>query len=463
MKRRTLDPAVGHRDNGTNDLVLGTGRRVAGSVLLGCLQVMLIFTLTAISVPLPRIGREFGLDRSGLVLLTASYGLAFAGLLLFGGRLTDRYGGRRMLAVGLTLFGATTVLVPFAPDYELLVGLRFGQGAAAALLAPAALAALRMLLPPPEYHRAMAGWGVLSVLGATSGNLLSGAVSAYLSWRWIFAIPVAIVLAALLLAPRLLPADPPQQRAIPLDLPGAVLVTAGVTLGSYGLVETGAYGWASPAVVVPLIGGIALLAAFLAWERRTREPLLPLEFLLDRRRDLGLVGVALTAASSGLVFFLLPLGLQQERGWSPLHTSGAFVPYALALIAASVGARRLLARSGAHVVTAAGLLIAAAGLIDLAAGGVRAPYLAVLLPGLVLFPIGAALSFAGSAVLALADTPQQYTGLAGGVLNTAMELGPTAGLAMLLTLGGTARPLAVAGGVLAVAAATALRLRNRRS
>jgi hypothetical protein len=266
---------------------------------------------------------------------------------------------------------------------------------------------------------------------------------------------------ALAMAPTLLPPDPPRPRAAGLDVRGAVLATAGVTLASYGFVETQSRGWSSPRVVAPLAVGLALAATFLLLERRGRDPLLPPAFPLNPQRALGLAGIALTAAGSGLVFFLMPLGFQQERGWSPLRTSGAFLPYAVALLAASVAARPLIARCGARPLMAAGLIIGATGLADLAAGGVHAPYLSVVLPGLPLFPVGAALSFAGSTVLTLAEAPPDRAGMAAGVMNTAMELGPTAGLAMLLALSGFGRPLAAAGTCLAATAMAALTSVNR--
>lgn len=460
------------------------GRTGPGVVLLGAVQVTLIFTLMAISVPLPRIGAEFGLGRSALVLLSSAYGLSFAGLLLLGGRLTDRHGGRRLLTVGLLLFAAASAAVPLVPGFGGLLALRFAQGAAAALAAPAAMAVLRiLLLSEAAYRRAMAGWGGLSVIGATAGNLLSGLVSTYVSWRWMFAAPVVVAVAVLVLAPRLLPADPPlllegdpprllpadpprllagdpppRGRIAALDLRGGVLATAGIVLADYGLAQTRVSGWGAPAVLFPLLTGGALLVAFLLLQRRTRDPLLPPAFLCDARRAFGLAAVLLTAAGTALAFFLLALNLQQQRGWSPLRTSGAFVPYAVALLVGGRVARPLLARFGARAVTGGGVGLGAAGLfvLSVAIAGPPAGYASTLLPGLLLLPLGAAPAFAAAAVLAVEGTPPEQAGLAGGVFNTAMELGPTVGLAALLSLPGDSAPLAAAGGGFALAAVAAI-------
>ncbi|MEW1694951.1 MFS transporter [Streptomyces sp. NPDC091278] len=438
-------------------------RRVrAGFVLLGAVQMTLVFTLASLAVPLPRIGVELGLDRSRLILLSAAYGLTFAGLLLLGGRLADRFGGRRTLTAGLLLFGAASALAPLTQGYGGLLAARFGQGTGAALVAPAAMAALRDLFPAPgAYGRAMGTWGGLSVLGATAGNLLSGVIAAASSWRGTFAVPVAVAVAALLLAPRLLPPAPRTGAAgrRSLDLPGALLATGGIVLASYGLVLTDAHPWASAPVLVPLLAGAALLTAFGAVERRTADPLLPPDFLRDRRRALGLAAIGLTAAGTATVFVLLSLALQRERGWDELRTSAAFVPFAVALLGAGRLTGPLIARYGPGRVTSAGLGTAAVGLGLLAATGfgTSVPYAYGLLPGLVLLPLGGALSFSGAAVLATEGVPAHRAGLAGGVLNTAMELGPTVVFAALLTLGGDAAALAAATVLFAALAVTATR------
>ncbi|WP_328736860.1 MFS transporter [Streptomyces bobili] len=423
-------------------------------VLLGSVQATLIFTLAAIAVPLPRIGREFDLQRADLILVSAAYGLTFAGLLLFGGRLADRYGGRRALTAGLVLFAAASAAAPLASGIGALLAARLAQGAGAALVAPAAMAVLRAVFPSPAaYGRAMATWGGLSVLGATAGNLLSGVISALLSWRWAFAVPLVVAVSALILTPRLLPEIAPDRGRTP-DLPGALLATVGITLASYGLVVTDARPWSSVGVLVPLLGGTALLAAFWYAERRARDPLVPPRFLLDRRRALALTAIALSACGTAMTFVVLSLHLQQARDWSELRTSAAFVPFAAALIASGRAAGPLIGRYGARAVTSAGLGTGAAGLVLLAFTGLDAHtwYAYGLLPGLVLLPAGTAASFAGAAVLATEGVPRQQTGLAGGVLNTAMEFGPTVLFAVLLTLGSDASSLAATGAALAVAA-----------
>ncbi len=422
--------------------------------LLGTVQLSLIFALISLTVPLPRIGREFSLDRGDLILLSAAYGLAFSGLLLFGGRVADRFGGRRGLSAGLLVFTAASLAALLVPGPETLLTARFGQGVGAALTAPAAMAVLRAVFPQPAvYGRAMVTWGGLSVVGATAGNLLSGVISALASWRLAFAVPVAVGALALVLAPQLLPPTP-GEGSRSLDPLGALLATAGITLVSYGLVVTDVHPWVSSAVLAPLLAGAALLVGFLTAERRADDPLLPLEFLRDHRRALALAAIGLTAAGTATTFVLLSLHLQQDRGWSALQTSAAFVPFAVALLVTGRITGRLIARYGASAVTTSGLTLSATGLALLALTGLapHTPYVYGLLPGLLTLPAGGAASFAGAAVLATEGVEPQQTGLAGGVMNTAMELGPTVVFAAVLTLGSDATSLAAMAVAFAAAA-----------
>ncbi|MBB4935266.1 MFS family permease [Lipingzhangella halophila] len=406
----------------------------AAFTLLAATQITLIFALTLVTVPLPAIGRELGVPQSGLIMISAGYGLAFSGLLLFGGRLTDRYGGRRLFLLGLVVFLAASVAGAAAPGFASLVTARFAQGVGAALVAPAAVAVLRASLPDAErYGRAMATWGGLSIIGATAGTLVSGFVATWVSWRWMFLVPVLVALVGLLLARRLLPEAPPAGRAA-LDLPGGLLATAGISLLSYGILVTEEHSWTAPAVLAPLMTGIVLLCAFVAVEARTRDPLLPLGFLADRERAPALVALALTSAGTALLFVLVVLYLQGVQGWTPMATSMAFLPYAVALLGTGRAAGRLIASFGARRVGAAGLAIAGVGALLLSALEPQSSFATGVLPSMVLLPVGAALSFAATAVLITASAPRRQTGLAGGVMNTAMEFGGSAGLVLFVTV-----------------------------
>lgn len=407
--------------------------------VLALIQATLIFTITLIIVPLPQIARELTLTQADLLLILAGYGLPFSGLLLFGGRLADRYDGRSMLVIGLVVFGVASIGAALASNYQMLVAMRFFQGIGGALTAPAAMAVLRVLFPDPAaFGRAMATWGGISVIGSVMGFILSGTLIGWVSWRWMFAVPVIVALIGLLAARSLLPAGRAgtSDTARPgLDLPGAVLATLGISLTSFGLIRTDDHAWISPEVYQPLAAGLIFLLAFLAVERRVRDPLLPLSFLKDGGRICGMLGMLLAAAGAGgLTSFVLSLFLQETMGWSPLMTAGAFLPFAIVLILIGQFAAPIVGRFTPGPVMVAGLIISAAGLGLLALLDREITYLGGLMPGLVLVAGGGALVFAAAAVLSTTNVAPHQAGLAGGVMNTAMELGPTIGLALLMSV-----------------------------
>ncbi|MFE0047630.1 MFS transporter [Streptomyces albireticuli] len=431
----------------------GAARAGRGFALLGAVQVVLILAITMLSPALPAIQRDLGLSGAQLTLVSAAYGLSFSGLLMLGGRLADLLGRRRSLVAGAAVFGLASAAAGLAPGFAALLGGRFLQGVGAALAAPAAMSLVRSLYPEEGRHaRALAVWGGLAGFGATSGMLLSGTVSTWVSWRWSFVVPAGVSLVAVLAARRLLPTGPAPAR-VRLDVPGAVLVTAGLTVMSYGLVEAGERSWGATVVWLPVLAGLVLLAAFVAVELRVSDPLVPMGFLLRRRRATALWATFIGAAGMSTIFFLLSLYFQEVRDVSPLLTSAAFLPFSAAQLATGLFAGRLIARFGGRAVTSGGLLLAAAGLLLIGTLDADSAYPGTLLIGLILFPVGIACVFSGSTVVALDGVEDKRAGLAGGVVNTAMEIGPTVGLAVLVSLA-TNRTTALRDGGTGVAEAT---------
>ncbi|HZG13502.1 MAG TPA: MFS transporter [Candidatus Bathyarchaeia archaeon] len=419
----------------------------AAFTILALVQATLIFTIALIIVPLPKIANEFGLSSADLLLLQVAYGLPFSGLLMFGGRLADRYRGRQMMVTGLIIFGAASVIAAFALNFPVLVSMRFLQGVGAALTAPALMTVLRTLFPDPaDFGRAMAVWGGVPFLGAIIGFILSGVITNWVSWRWMFVVPIVITAIALAVARSLLPAGDNRTSANRpgLDPFGAVLVTLGISLGSYGLIASEDYSWSSSSVYGPFIIGIVLLIIFLIVERKVRDPLLPPGFILEPRRLTGLIGMFLAAAGSMVIEYVLTLYLQQIRGWSSLATAVSFLPFAVTMIVVNQIAAPLITRFGVARVMSVGGLISAVGLGVLAWINHDSAYAAILLPGQILLAAGISLVLSGSAVQSTANVPQHQAGLAGGVMNTSMELGPTVGLTVLMAVAAT-RPDAAEG------------------
>jgi Arabinose efflux permease len=426
--------------------------------LLAGMQLVLIAGISVILVALPAVGREFGTGRSGLALVTTAYGLAFGGLLMLGGRIADLAGHRRTFLAGVLVFGAGSVAAAVAPGFGWLVAARFGQGVGAALVAPAALALLGAIYPEPARRaRMLAIWGGVNGIGATLGLLLSGLVVTYVSWRWSFALPAAVAAVVAASGRRVLPVPPrPERPERPgrLDVLSAVLITLGISVLSHGFLQAGERPWTAPVVYAPIAAGAAVLAAFFVRESRSADPLLPPSLLAARRRATGVLGIFLMAGGMATTLFLLSLFFQQERGLSPLQTSAAFLPYGLAQVGSGLVAGRLVGRFGPRAVTTTGLLLVAGALLLIGTG--VPPVLYAALPA---FAVASALVFAGSMVAAVDDVPTAQAGVAGGVVNTAMETGPTVGLAVLISLGGLAFPVAAAA-FLATAALAMITLRK---
>lgn len=293
----TKTPTEAKRDSESN-----TSTRLAFTIL-ATVQGTLIFTIALIMIPLAVIADEFSLSSSQILLLQVAYGLPFSGLLLFGGRLTDRYGPRRMFTTGLTIFAIASLAAPTTSSFDVLIAMRFLQGIGGAIVAPAALGVVRSLYPDMAgFGRAMAIWGGVSVVGAVLGFISSGMIASVVSWRWMFAVPVAVSLLGLVTTSSLLPATPPADRTQRpgLDPLGALLATSGIILSSYALIVSQEAIWLSAGVLGPLAMGIFLLMAFLIVERKVRDPLLPPTFLRNPVRLVGLAGMLLAAAGAAL-------------------------------------------------------------------------------------------------------------------------------------------------------------------
>lgn len=402
--------------------------------LLGLVQVTLIASMTVIAVALPSIQQDLDASTTGLALVNNAYAVSFCGLLLFGGQLGDLYGYRRMFSIGTAIFGVACAAASFAPLLPILVVARFGQGIGAALAAPAAMALLGAVFPEPgRRRRALAIWGGLPVAGATTGLLVSGVIVAWTSWRWGFLPPALIALLAVACARRVLP-HTHAARCQRIDMAGAVLVPTGLAGLCFGFLWAGEQSWRSWPTVLALAVGVGALMSFTLLQRRNTHPLLPLSFLLSARRITGLLAVLLASTGTFTTTFFLPLYFQEVRGYSPLATSAAFLPFAAAMFTAGWLAGRLASRFSLCTILVTGLGTGAAGLGLLGLLQTHSPYLGPLLAGLVIFPLGVSLVFSAATTGVVEHAPAEQAGLAGGVLNTAMEGGPALGFSVLVSL-----------------------------
>ncbi|MFD3697642.1 MFS transporter [Streptomyces sp. NPDC058646] len=413
--------------------------------LLCLAQFLLIADVTVVNVALPAVGDDLGLSSSGLTRVVTAYTLFFGSLLLVGGRLADRFGARRTFLAGLTLFTAASMASGLATGGAALIAARSAQGVGAALLSPAAMALVMALFQGPSRHRALGVWAAVGGAGAAVGVLLGGILADGPGWRWIFYVNLPAGVLALIAVPLLLgpplraPGDPAARRA-PLDVPGALLLTAASAALVHGLTER-SWPWLAAAVAA---GAVLALV-----QRRTPHPLLP-PALPGRRSLLG--GSAVMLGAAGLLvagFYLSSLHIQHTLGRSPLVTGLAFLPVAVAVTAGAHLGGPAVARFGWRPVGAAAFALAAAGAALAPAGGLWTG----LVPGFALLALGLGAAFVCATTAALSEVAPEHSGLASGTVGTAHELGAALGVAALASGGFTALPfpalaLALAAAVL---------------
>ncbi|MGR4852575.1 MFS transporter [Streptomyces sp. LARHCF252] len=402
-----------------------------GAVAL--VQFMVSLDLSVVNVGLPQIAAGLGFSAVGLTWVIHAYALTFGGLLLLGGKAADRYGRKRILLLGLGLFGLASLVGGFAQEPGHLVAARAAQGIGAAALAPAALALLTATFPAGRARiRAFGVWSATNAAGGALGVLLGGLLTEYANWRWVMFVNVPMAACALALAWRGVAAGPPAARGGRPDVLGAVLVTAGMTLLVFGVVRTDQYAWTSPVTLTTLAVAAALLAAFIHVELTTaREPLVRLGLFANRSVTGANAYTLLIGAAMTPCFYFASLYLQHVLGTGPARTGTMFLPFALAVVAGSVLAVTFGYRLAPRTLLVIGGLLAATGL---AWFGLISPDGAfttdVLGPSIV---TGGAfgLCLGPVASLATAGVAPHETGTASGLLNSSRQIGASLGLAAL--------------------------------
>jgi len=372
---------------------------------------------TVVNVALPTIQRALGGGLAGQQWVVNSYLLTLGSLILVGGSLGDLYGERRVFALGVSGFGLASIACAFAPSIGFLVVARAIQGVAAALLVPSSLAVIVNTFSESERGAAIGSWTAWGAIAGVLGPLAGGELLAIASWRWIFLIDVPLVILCLGLILYAIPGTPQRTRGERhVDVPGALLCALGLAGPVFALIEQPRLGWSSPAVVVPLVAGVLLLAIFLWWESRADDPMLPLR--LFRRRNFSAGNTETFAMYGGLaiVFFFLVLFLQQIGGYSPLQSGLATLPVTIVMFFLSRRFGALADRFGPRFFMGAGPLVAAFGLLLFQNTGVKADYVSEVLPPLLLFSLGLSMTVAPLTAAVLAGM-EHDAGIASGVNN----------------------------------------------
>jgi EmrB/QacA subfamily drug resistance transporter len=384
---------------------------------------------TVVNVALPSIQRDLGLGQSALEWIVNGYILAFAGLLLTGGKLGDLYGRKRVFLLGVAVFTGASLLGGFADTETLLIGARVLQGVGAALATPATLAIISAAFPEQERGKAIGIWAAVGALGFAVGPVTGGALAQHLHWSWIFWINVPVGLLALLVGRRTIVESRDDSVGRRIDLPGVATSGAGLLALTYALIEANRYGWSSPTILGLFAAAALAFTVFVRHELRTEEPMLDLSLFRSRIFTGGNTILVLNGFGLFGIFFFLSLYLQGIVGLSAVQGGLAFMPLAAVLIVAAPLSAKLAERFGAARVVASGMLLFGVGLYLISRADVGSDYLDVL-PGLLIAALGSALTTPLTTAI-LSSVPVEQAGVASGALNTSRELAGSLGIAVM--------------------------------
>ncbi|UYM07130.1 MFS transporter [Solicola gregarius] len=407
-----------------------TARGGPALLLIAAAQFMVIMDTSIIGVALPEIQHDLGFTQENLSWVFNAYVVAFGGLLLLGGRLSDLFGARRMFSAGWLVLLVGSVLAGAAGTVEVELAGRAVQGAGAALIAPSALTLLMMLFgsEPRRLTKALAIYGAAAPAGGTAGVFLGGAITEYLSWPWVFYLNVPIAIIALAVTPALMPAGGARRGSI--DILGAVTVTTGVGTGVYAIVRAPEVGWGSVETWIVLAAAVVLIGIFLALQATLREPLMRLSIF--RTPNLGAANLAQLLLGGAWIpmWFFLNLYLQQVLGYSAFPSGAALLPMTgLIMVGMVVLAPRLMTRFGPKVMIVAGMLLLAAGMAWLSRIRPDGNFWVDVLPASLVAALGMSLAFIPSLGTAISSARPEEGGLASGIVNTSYQVGSAIGLA----------------------------------
>ena len=413
-------------------------RRYRALAVIAVAHLMIVLDASVVTIALPSAQRALHISVANRQWVLTAYTLAFGGLLLVGGRVADYLGRKRMFVVSLLGFAAASALGGLAQDPTMLFGARALQGAFAAVMAPASLSLLSVAFTEErERAHAFGVYGAVAGGGAAIGLVLGGVLTEYASWRWTLLVNAPIAVVAALFALR----EVRESRSSGerhYDLPGALMVTAGLLSLVYGFTKAETNGWGSPLTVSLLVAGAVLVAAFVAWEQRAANPLLPIRVVLDRDRGGSflasfLVGIALMGTFLFLTFYL-----QGTLHYSALRSGIAFLPFSAGIIVSATLASRLLPRIGPRALPTAGLALATAGLAWFTQIGVHTSFAAHVLPAEILTSFGLGFAFVSFSSTALVGVGEHDAGVASALVNATQQVGGALGTALLNTVAATA-------------------------
>ncbi|MFE6676819.1 MFS transporter [Streptomyces sp. NPDC057729] len=410
-------------------------RRWTALALIALAQFMVIMDTSIIGVALPKMQTDLGFSQENLSWVFNAYVVAFGGLLLLGGRLSDLLGARRLFSAGWIVLAAGSLTAGLAGQIWAELAGRALQGIGAALIAPSALTLLMTLFGsrPQELPKAFALYGAAAPAGGTAGVFLGGIITQYASWPWVFYINIPIALIVLAAAPAVMPSDTGRRGSI--DLAGAITVTAGLAAAVYAIVRAPETGWSSADTWLVLLVGVALIAAFVALQSKRREPLMRPGIWKAPNLAGANIAQLLMAAAWIPMWFFLNLYLQQVLGLDAFASGSALLPMTVAImIMMIVLAPRLIRRFGPKPLIVLGLFALAAGMFWLSLARPDGTFRVDVLPASLLSAVGMSLAFIPSLGTALSSARPEEGGLASGIVNTSYQVGSALGLAAMTAL-----------------------------
>lgn len=415
-------------DHEAEPLTARRRRLILAACILG--STLVTVDATVVNVALPAVRDDLGGGFAGQQWTMNAYLVTLASLILVGGSLGDMFGARRVFSLGVAVFGATSVLCAIAPTIETLIVARALQGVAGALLTPAALAVIVTTFPEDERGKAVGAWTAWGAIGFVLGPLVGGQLVDAASWRWIFAINLPLALVTVALVRHVVPAGAHAHGdGTRVDVAGGALCAFGLAAFTFGLIRQPEAGFGDPTVYGPVAGGIVLFAAFLAYESRTSYPMLPLELFRRHNFAVGNLETLSMYAGLSLVSFFLVLFLQQAAAYSAVGAGVAILPVTLVLFLLSTRFGSLADRYGPRLFMSGGPIVAAAGMALMARLDADLSYLGDLLPALLLYGLGLAMTVAPLTATVLAGADEHNAGIASGVNNAIARLAGLLGIA----------------------------------
>jgi EmrB/QacA subfamily drug resistance transporter len=410
------------------------GRWVLLATVLG--SSLASIDATVVGIALPAIGRDFGVGLADLQWVVTGYTLTLAGLLLLAGALGDKYGRKKVFMIGVVWFALASLLCAIAPTAGTLIGARALQGVGAALLTPGSLAILQAVFRPDDRGKAIGAWSGFAGVGTAVGPFIGGWLVQAVSWRLIFVINLPLAALVLAVSLRHVPESSDPSDTAPIDVTGGVLVTLGLIGLTYGLIQGPASGWRSGPVLAALIAGLVLLASFGWWEHRAPAPMLRLSLFASTQFTATNVVTFIIYGAIGGALFLLPIQLQEVSGYTALEAGISLLPVTAITLVLSARSGALAARIGPRLQMSVGPVLVGVGIGLFARITSSGDYLTEVLPAVLVFGLGLAVTVAPLTSTVLAAVPAEHSGMASAVNNDVARAASLIAVALLPAAGG---------------------------